>query len=208
MIAVKSNNTNEQALEALIQKHLAGICIEELKDDSSKGTDERIDIYRGGNGYFIGLPHDFNAKYALDEFRFWQFLETTQKEELAKLQKQADWKLKILERFDRLVKKYGILRLLKKGLEVDDAHFTLLYALPHKSSSAQLHKNFEKNEFSVTRQLRYSTTNSGEEIDMVLFVNGIPFATLELKNHWTGQNAKVHGQNQYKFKRDNTQPLL
>ena len=31
---------------------------------------------------------------------------------------------------------------------------------------------------------------------------------MELKNHWTGQNAKVHGINQYKFKRDNTQPLL
>jgi type I restriction enzyme R subunit len=31
---------------------------------------------------------------------------------------------------------------------------------------------------------------------------------MELKNHWTGQNAKVHGQNQYKYKRDITQPLL
>lgn len=51
-------------------------------------------------------------------------------------------------------------------------------------------------------------TNPREEIDMVLFINGLPFSTMELKNHWTGQNAKVHGQNQYKFKRDITQPLL
>ena len=36
----------------------------------------------------------------------------------------------------------------------------------------------------------------------------LPLITLELKNHWTGQNAKVHGQNQYKYKRDITQPLL
>src|SRR5690625_4808254 len=43
---------------------------------------------------------------------------------------------------------------------------------------------------------------------MVLFVNGIPFATMELKNPWTGQNAKVHGQRQYKAGRDNRQPLL
>ena len=43
---------------------------------------------------------------------------------------------------------------------------------------------------------------------MVLFINGLAFATLELKNHWTGQNAKVHGQNQYRTKRDITQPLL
>jgi type I restriction enzyme, R subunit len=76
------------------------------------------------------------------------------------------------------------------------------------SSSDKVKDNFESNQFSVTRQLRYSLTNPGEEIDMALFVNGLPFATMELKNHWTGQNAKVHGQNQYKFTRDITQPLL
>lgn len=68
--------------------------------------------------------------------------------------------------------------------------------------------NFESNEFSVTRQLRYSLDNPREEIDMVFFINGIPFSTKELKNHWTGQNAKVHGQEQYKNKRDFKQPLL
>jgi type I restriction enzyme R subunit len=99
-------------------------------------------------------------------------------------------------------------RILRKGLEVDDAHFTLLYVLPLASSSAVAKVNFESNEFSVTRQIRYSITNPREEIDMVVFVNGLPIATMELKNHWTGQNAKVHGQNQYKFKRDITQPLL
>ena len=55
--------------------------------------------------------------------------------------------------------------------------------------------------------MKYSTQNE-KSIDMVLFINGIPVITIELKNHWTGQNARVHGQNQYKFKRDNRQPLL
>ena len=86
--------------------------------------------------------------------------------------------------------------------------FTLFYVLPLASSSDAVKANFENNRFSVTRQLRYSLDNPGEEIDMVLFVNGLPFSTLELKNHWTGQNAKVHGQNQYKYKRDISQPLL
>jgi type I restriction enzyme R subunit len=43
---------------------------------------------------------------------------------------------------------------------------------------------------------------------MVLFVNGLPIVTIELKNHWTGQNARVHGINQYMYKRDIGQPLL
>jgi type I restriction enzyme R subunit len=204
------SQTNEAALEATIEKQLTGTCLEDLISQgvALNNIEERVPLYRSGNGYYIGLPEDFNAKYAIDEMRFWDFLQSTQKEELAKLQKQSDWKLKILERLDRMIKKYGILRLFRKGLDVDDAHFTLLYPLPLASSSEKVKTNFESNQFSATRQLRYSLTNTGEEIDMVLFVNGLPFATMELKNHWTGQNAKVHGQNQYKFKRDITQPLL
>ncbi|GEM55509.1 DEAD/DEAH box helicase [Flavobacterium branchiophilum] len=200
--------TNEAALEASIEKKLTGSCLEELKNDSSNTVNERVELYRSGKGYYMGQSSDFNAKYAIDEVRFWHFLETTQKEELDKIQKQSDWKLKILDRLDRMIKKYGILRLLRKGLEVDDAHFTLMYVLPLASSSAAAKTNFDNNEFSVSRQIRYSLLNPREEIDMVVFVNGLPIATMELKNHWTGQNAKVHGQNQYKTKRDITQPLL
>lgn len=200
------SQTNEQALEAAIEKKLTGTSLEEIKQEGQ--IQEPKELYRSGNGYYIGYANNFNAKYAIDEVRFWHFLETTQPEELAKLQKQNDWKLKILERLDRLVKKYGILRLLRKGLEVDDAHFTLMYVLPLASSSAAAKTNFDNNEFSVSRQIRYSLLNPREEIDMVVFVNGLPIATMELKNHWTGQNAKVHGQNQYKTKRDITQPLL
>lgn len=205
-----TSQTNEQALESAIEKRLTGSCLEELREQgiTMDSITDHAELYRSGNGYFIGSPENFNAKFAIEEHHFWSFLETTQKAELAKLQKQSDWKLKILERLDRLIKKYGILRLLRKGLEVDDAHFTLLYVLPLASSSETVKKYFETNQFSVTRQVRYSVTNQREEIDMALFVNGLPISTLELKNQWTGQNAKVHGQNQYKFKRDITQPLL
>ncbi|MCX6272122.1 MAG: DEAD/DEAH box helicase family protein [Bacteroidetes bacterium] len=205
-----TSQTNEQALESAIEKRLTGTCLEEFKEQgiTSLVVNERQEIYRSGNGYYIGIPEDFDASFAIDEKRFWKFLETTQKEELEKLQKQNNWKLKILERLDRMIRKYGILRLFRKGLDIDDAHFTLLYPLPLASSSDTIKKNFEHNAFSVTRQLHYSISNPGESIDMVLFVNGLPFATLELKNQWTGQNARVHAQNQYKFKRDISQPLL
>ncbi|WP_163397752.1 type I restriction endonuclease subunit R [Flavobacterium fluviatile] len=197
------SQTNELALETAIEKALCGISTEDIKNTVA----EPMEVY-GSNGYQIGYPADFNPKYALDEARFWNFLESTQKDELEKLKRQSDWKIKILGRYDKLVKKYGILRLLRKGLAVDDAHFTLFYVAPLQNSSQAIKDNFEQNQFSVTRQLRYSASNPLEEIDMVIFINGIPISTIELKNHWTGQNAKVHGINQYKFKRDSTQPLL
>ncbi|MCW0982784.1 type I restriction endonuclease subunit R [Agrobacterium sp. BT-220-3] len=195
------SNTKEVALEQAIQRYLTGTTTEDLAIQPAPAEP----------GYFrFGQPSDFDARYAIDTNLFWEFLETTQGKELAKLKDRSpvDWQRKILERFDRLVKKNGLLHLLKKGLAVDDAAFTLMYAAPLASSAAKVHENFAANIFSVTRQVRYSETNPGEEIDMVLFVNGLPLITVELKNAWTGQTARYHGQKQYRDGRDATQPLL
>ncbi len=195
------SNTKEVALEQAIQKHLTGWTTEELAGQPATA----------GNGlYRIGLPGDFNVQYALDTVMFWQFLEETQGKELTKLQSRnpSDWQAKILERFDRLIKKNGVLHLLKKGLPVDDAFFTLMYPAPLASSAARVHENFGANIWSITRQVRYSQSNPLEEIDMVLFLNGMALITVELKNAWTGQTARFHGQKQYREKRDATQPLM
>ena len=193
---MKTAQTNEQALEQAIEKALTGICREEIIEE--KGVlEEPSRIYSGGNGYYIGIPGTFNTQFAIDTARLWNFLENTQPKELEKLKRAGDWKLKVLNRYDRMVKKHGILRLLRKGLDVEDAHLTLFYQLPMASSSEAVKDNFEKNEFSVTRQLHYNSDNLHEEIDMVVFINGIPIATLELKNPWTGQTARVNGIRQY-----------
>lgn len=195
------SNTKEVALEQAIQRHLTGLTSEELAGQPAP------DIH---GPFRLGLPADFDAEYALDTRLFWEFLETTQGKDLAKLKARhpGDWQRKILERFDRLIKKNGVLHLLKKGLAVDDAFFALMYPAPLASSAAKVHENFGANIFSVSRQVRYSKTNPGEEIDMVLFVNGLPLITIELKNAWTGQTARYHGQKQYRDGRDATQPLM
>ncbi|KAF7771440.1 type I restriction enzyme, R subunit [Pseudoalteromonas citrea] len=199
------SQTNEQALEAAIEKALTGICLEDIK----AGVQEAAPDF-GNKFYKLGQPTDFDMHYALDTNYFWQFLENTQEDELEKLKRNSpnDWQRKVLERFDRLIKKHGILHLLKKGLSVEDAHLNLMYPAPLASSSDSVKQNFNANIFSSTRQLRYSKTNPLQEIDMVLFINGIPLITLELKNAWTGQNARYHGQKQYRNDRDTSQSLL
>lgn len=195
------SNTKEIALEQAIQKHLTGQTTEEL----ANGT-----LPIGVCAYRLGRPGDFDARYAIDNAIFWQFLEATQCKELDKLRDRNpnDWQAKILERFDRIIKKEGLLHLLKKGLSIEDVHFDLMYPSPLASSAARVHENFASNIFSITRQVRYSLTNPLEEVDMVLFLNGMALITIELKNAWTGQTARYHGQKQYREKRDNTQPLL
>ncbi|NME66578.1 type I restriction endonuclease subunit R [Flammeovirga aprica] len=199
------SQTNEQALEALIEKYLAGSTQEERKEQADLG--ETPLEYITGNGYYVGYSTDFNTKFALDEKHFWNFLETSQKEELEKLKKHSDYKLRVLDRFDKLVKKHGVLHLLRKGLGVEDAHFTLFYEQPLESSGDTVKDNYLKNQFSITRQVYFHQTTR-ESIDVVLFLNGLPIVTMELKNEWTGQRANPHAINQYKKDRDIKQPLL
>ena len=175
--------TNEEALEEIIESSLLN------------------------QGYYKGSPKDFNKQFAIDEKRFWHFLESSQKDELEKLKRNPNYKALIISRLDKMIKTYGIIKLLRKGFDVEDAHFDLMYIAPLSSSAKSIKENFEKNEFSVTRQLTYSISNPLEEIDMAIFLNGLPIITIELKNHWTGQSAKFNGIKQYK-QRDIKQTLL
>ena len=195
------SRTNEQALESAIEKALVGFSKEELLE----GVAEQSSY---GKKFYLGDARDFDKEYAIDTKRFWHFLENSQPKELEKLKKLGgDYKLKILQQLDKVIKKYSILEVLKKGLKVDNAHFTLFYNAPLASSSKKVQQNFYLNEFSVSRQVHYSLKNPRESIDIVLFLNGLPIVTMELKNPWTGQRAKIEGINQYK-QRDFTQPLL
>ncbi len=207
---MKISKTNEQALEQAIELALTGYNLEDAIEDISINPmhDERQMYNLEGNGFYVGYATDFNPTFAIDEVRFFSFLSKTQAEELEKLKRHADWRQRILTRFDRMIRKNGVISLLRKGLKVESAHFTLLYQAPMASSSEAVKANFEKNEFSVTRQVQYNLNNRLEEIDMVIFVNGVPIITMELKNAWTGQTAALHGIQQYMRQRDNKQPLL
>ncbi|WP_198319772.1 type I restriction endonuclease subunit R [Aliarcobacter butzleri] len=179
-----ASQTNEEALESCIESSLLE------------------------QGFYKGENKDFNKDYAIDEKRFWDFLESTQSDELEKLKRDPQYKLKIIQRLDKMIKKYGILKILKKGLDVDDAHFKFFFIAPLASSGQEIQKRFASNQFSVTRQVTFSNANPLLELDMVLFINGLPIITMELKNHWTGQNARYHGIKQYKEDRDPKDPLL
>ncbi|WP_031410233.1 type I restriction endonuclease subunit R [Thiomonas sp. FB-Cd] len=177
------SQTNEAALETHIENALA-------KD-----------------GYCIGSPADFDREFAIDSKLFWQFLEAAQPKELAKLKDRPNWQRLLLERLNKKIKKDSVLAVLKKGLDIDDAHFDLLYRLPYNDLNPDVVANFAANVFSVTRQVHYSESDTFKSVDMVLFVNGLAIATLELKNPWTGQN--VHNAiKQYRTDRDPREPLF
>ena len=68
-------------------------------------------------------------------------------------------------------------------------------------------ERYRQNRFSVTRQLRYSANNQHLSLDIALFVNGLPIATMELKNRFTGQTV-ADAVEQYKTTRSPQEDLF
>jgi len=200
------STTNEQALEACIETALTGTSREQVKIDGFTLTEAAVH-YRSGHGYRLGDSADFDPEFAVDRHHFWDFLEITQEEELSKIKDRPNWQRLLLERLSRKIKKEGILKVIKGGLRIDDADFTLLYSQPYNDINPEVEKLFEQNIFSVTRQVHYSQVDPLKSIDMVLFINGIAIATIELKNAWTGQTT-YHAMKQYREDRDQNEPLL
>ena len=178
-----------------------------VSQTNEAALESHIEIALAKDGYRVGDPADFDREFAVDGKLFWDFLEATQPKELAKLKDRPNWQRLVLERLNKKIKKDSVLAVLKKGLDIDDAHFDLLYRLPYNDLNPEVAANFEANRFSVTRQVHYSQMDTFKSVDMALFVNGLAVATLELKNPWTGQNVQ-NAVRQYRTDRDPKEPLF
>ena len=199
-----TSKTNEQAFEALIEKALVGSTVEERKASGQTNPDAQTPAE---SQYYWGVPSDFDKKVALDQRRLWSFLEGTQKEELDKFVGK-DLKTTVERQIDADIRTFGIIQVLRKGIEVNNLKLMLFYPKPSAADSEQSKKEYAWNQFSITRQQTFSVNNPDFEIDMVLYVNGLPLFTFELKNPWTHQTAKYDGQKQYKSVKRNPKEVL
>jgi type I restriction enzyme R subunit len=95
---------------------------------------------------------------------------------------------------------------LRNGLKDSGVRFGLAYFRPPSGLNAEAQRLHAGNLFAVVRQLRYSTRNE-KSLDLVLFLNGIPIFTAELKNPLTGQEVE-NAIRQYKTGRDPREPLF
>lgn len=142
------------------------------------------------NGYQQGTNEDYNKEYAIDETRLFRFLNDTQPKEMAKLGvNQSDQKKRqFLNRLSGEITRRGIIDVLRNGIKAYPADLILFYFTPTENNE-QAKRLFDKNIFSVTRQLRYAIDALKLALDLCLFINGLPVITIELKNHFTGQTT-------------------
>ncbi len=159
-------------------------------------------------GYRKRRPEDYDRTLCLLPRDVVDFVLATQPKEWTKLEQHygAPVKEQFLKRLASEIERRGALDVLRNGIKDSGVKFRLAYFRPASGLNEETRRLHAANLFSVVRQVRYSTKNENC-LDLVLFLNGIPIFTAELKNLLTGQDVE-DAIRQYKTNRDPREPLL
>src|SRR5581483_1226617 len=175
-----------------------------VSDTSEKGLEALIvGSLVDETGYRQTEPSDFDRDHAVDPTVLVDFLQATQPKTVEALGIGEDGpkRLQFLHRLQGEISKRGIVDVLRRGIKHGPADsIDLFYGTPTPGNKRS-EDLFRANIFSVTRQLRYSKDESQLALDMAVLINGLPFATFELKNRLTKQTVE-DAVEQYKRDRD------
>jgi len=103
------------------------------------------------------------------------------------------------------MKNGGTIRILHEGFSMVPLHggavkFRMAQFRPATTNNPETLVDYAKMRVRVVRQVHYSAKHPNKALDLVLFVNGIPVATVELKTDFTQPIANAV--NQYRFDRN------
>ncbi len=171
----------EQAFEMAIEYHLTTV------GGYGKGEHDSFDLNRGL------FPQDLLAFIQETQPQEWEYLANLQKGKAEET---------LLDDLCRALNSphEGCLSVLRHGFKCFGKLFRAAYFAPASHLNPDTEKLYAANRLTITRQLRYSHRH-GNTLDVVLSLNGIPVATVELKNPMTAQTWR-HAVTQYKNDRD------
>jgi type I restriction enzyme R subunit len=167
--------------------------------------EDAIEQHLLDNGYLQSLPSDFDRVLGLDLHELFAFVGETQPSELQSLvalygNDVAATRHGFAKRLAAELDARGTVDVLRHGVVDLSVTIRLAFFKPAHALTPELLMLYEANRVTVTRQLAYDPASS-KTLDMVLLVNGIPTATVELKNPLTNQNVE-HAIVQYRTDRD------
>ncbi len=159
-------------------------------------------------GYLRRRLEDYDRALCLVSRDVIDFVLATQPKEWQKLAQHhaAAVREQFLKRLAGEIERRGVLDVLRTGIKDSGCKFKLAYFRPASGLNEETRQLHAANLFSVVRQVRYSLKNENC-LDLVLFLNGIPIFTAELKNPLNGQDVE-DAIRQYKTDRDPREPLL
>lgn len=166
------------------------------------------------NGWLLGTAAQYDRSHALYTPDFLAFVQNAYPDRWEKFVKSnpANPEKVLIDAYVHAVKRDGVLTVLRKGFKVIGGHLDVCAFMPDHSMNPDTQRRYQQNRLRVVQEVSYSpharsdgTNNYDPRIDLVLFVNGIPTATLELKSEFkqTIEDAK----RQYKKDRPVKDPL-
>ena len=152
-----------------------------------------------------GSHREFDPTLGLDTLELFTFIEETQRPAWEKLVaahggEDAHARQRFVHRLAQQIDERGTVDVLRHGVRDQNVEIQLSYRKPAFEVAPELVADYDANRLTVTRQLPYDP-DSNKTLDLCLFLNGIPVATAELKNHLTGQTIE-QAIEQYRNDRD------
>ena len=136
------------------------------------------------------------------------FIRETQQKEWAKLESLHGDKTgeQILGDLCKWMDIHGVLATLRHGFKCYGRTLRIAFFKAAHELNPELNARYDANRVGLTRQLHFSP-RSEQSLDVTLSVNGLPVATLELKNPLTGQTVE-DARKQYRQDRDPREPIF
>ena len=167
------------------------------------------DSWNRPGGYRRRRAEDYDRELCLLPDDVVDFILATQPKEWERLSQHYGARVKeqFLRRLSSEIERRGALDVLRTGVKDMGCTFRLAFFRPASGLNQETRLLYAANFFAVARQVRYSTKNE-KSLDLVLFLNGIPLFTAELKNPLSGQTVE-DAIRQYRTDRDpRGEPLL
>jgi len=136
----------------------------------------------------------YRAELGIDTGELVRFLGATQMKAWDKLIElyagdQSTAQRQFAQRLASEIDARGVLDVLRQGVKDKGVAIDLAYFRPGHTLAADALHDYHANVLTVARQLHYSARDAKKSVDLALFVNGLPVATVELKNPNTGQDV-------------------
>lgn len=159
-------------------------------------------------GYVKGFSDDFDPDKGLFPAYISGFLKNSQPREWEKISNihKTDIEKKVIQRLVKELDLRGTLDVIRNGFTDYGVKFKMGYLKPESTLNTNAEIQYESNQLTVTRQLFYERKGNNS-LDMVLSLNGLPIATIELKNQFTGQDIS-HAKKQYVYDREASEPIF
>jgi len=169
-----------------------------ITNTSEKDFQNHIVNHLLSTGYVKREPSNYVRTVCLDPEITLKFILNTQPKEWKKFQNiyKDDAEKKFLVRLVKEIERKGTINILRNGFKDVGCYFKLFYPKPNTHKNPDLFKKFGENIFSVIDELKFEQKESSNRLDLVIFINGLPIITIELKDTFSQGVEKAI--NQYK----------